>query len=136
VSTTQTFDHSKQYLTDGYYTVQGNTSHRTIRVKTVSADDKGNGVTQWLAYLNGPDNTGDYLTIGFVKGNEVVLFRKNQGKYLDIVAATKYVIKNVARLGEFGKNFAAKSGNCFKCNRVLTDPESIQAGQGPICRSK
>lgn len=132
----RTFDHSKQYVQDGYYTVQGNTSHRTIRLQTLKEADKGNGIIQWLAYLNGPDNTGDYLTIGFVRGNEVALFKKNVGKYADIVAATRYVIRNVDRLGEFGKNFAAKSGNCFKCNRVLTDPESIQSGQGPVCRSK
>jgi hypothetical protein len=134
-TTTVTYDNSKQYVADGYYSVQGNTSHRTIRLQTIK-DDKSNGVKQWLSYLNGPDNTGDYLTIGTVNGNEVKLFRKNEGKYTDIVAATKYVIRNVSRLGEFGKNYATRSGNCFRCNRLLTTPESVALGLGPICAAK
>jgi hypothetical protein len=133
--TTRTFDHSKQYVADGWYSVQGNTSHRTIRLQTVK-DDKSNGVKQWLAYLSGSDNTGDYTTIGFVNGNEVTLFNKNVGKYADIVAAARYVIKNVDRLGEFGKNYAVRSGNCFACNRLLTTPESVARGLGPVCAAK
>lgn len=126
------YDHSKQYIEDGWYSVQGNTSHRTIRLQTIKGD-KGNGVTQWLAYLNGPDNTGDYLTIGFVKGNEVVLFRKNEGKYSDIVAAARFLVKNGTKAHEYGKAYALKSGNCARCNRKLTVPLSITNGYGPTC---
>lgn len=133
VASTQ-YDHSTQVVVDGYYTVQGNTSHRTIRLTTIK--DKSDGVKQWLSYLNGPDNTGDYTSIGTVHGNEVKLFRKNEGKYTDIVAATRYVIKNINRLGEFGKNYATRSGNCYRCNRLLTTPESVALGLGPICAAK
>jgi hypothetical protein len=133
----RTYDHSKQYVADGWYTIVSpkTGAHRTIRLQTVKGD-KGNGVTQWLAYLNGPDNTGDYHTIGFVKGNEVVLFRKNEGKYKDIVAAAKVLIKYLDKTHEFGAQYAMRSKNCYRCNRVLTDPESIAASMGPICRTK
>lgn len=131
--TQRTYDHSTQVVTDGYYTVQGNTSHRTIRLTTVKDSD---GVKQWLAYLSGSDNVGDYTTVGFVHGNEVTLFAKNQGKFADIFAAARYVVKNVDRLGEFGKNYATRSGNCFRCNRLLTTPESVARGLGPTCASK
>lgn len=128
----RTYDHSVQCVADGWYTIQGNTSHRTIRLQTVK-DDKSDGVKQWLAYLNGPDNTGDYLTVGFVHGNEVTLFKKNEGKYLDIVAATRYLIKNGTKAPEYGKAYALRSGRCARCNKMLTVPLSITNGYGPKC---
>lgn len=127
----RTFDLSHQYVADGWYTIQGNTSHRTVRLQTVKED--GNTVKQWLAYLNGSDNTGDYLTIGFVIGNEVKLFKKNEGKYTDIVAAARYLIKNGTKAPEYGKNYALRSGRCARCNKMLTVPLSITNGYGPKC---
>jgi hypothetical protein len=130
-TTSRVYDHSKQYVADGWYTIQGNTSHRTVRLQTVKED--GNTVKQWLAYLNGSDNTGDYLTIGFVIGNEVKLFKKNEGKYTDIVAAARYLIKNGTKAPEYGKNYALRSGRCARCNKMLTVPLSITNGYGPKC---
>lgn len=36
----------------------------------------------------------------------------------------------------YGKAYAMRSGNCFRCNRFLTNPESIETGIGPECRKK
>jgi hypothetical protein len=129
----RTFDHSKQYVADGYYTVVGpKGGHRTLRITTI--DD--NGTKQWLAYLSGADNVGDYKSVGFVNGNEVSLFSKYLGQYADIMAAARFLVKNVDKLDECGRQYAIRSGKCYRCNRLLTTPESVARGLGPICASK
>jgi hypothetical protein len=129
----RTFDHSEQYVADGYYTVVGpKGGHRTLRITTI--DD--NGTKQWLAYLSGADNVGDYKSVGFVNGNEVSLFSKYLGQYADIMAAARFLVKNVDKLDECGRQYAIRSGKCYRCNRLLTTPESVARGLGPICASK
>jgi hypothetical protein len=133
IVTTRSYDHSKQYVADGYYTVVGpKGGHRTLRITTI--DD--NGTKQWLAYLSGADNVGDYKSIGFVNGNEVSLFSKYVGQYADIMAAARFLVKNVDKLDECGRQYAIRSGKCYRCNRLLTTPESVARGLGPICASK
>jgi hypothetical protein len=129
----RTYDHSKQYVADGYYTVVGpKGGHRTLRLQTI--DD--NGTKQWLAYLSGADNVGDYKSVGFVNGNEVSLFNKYAGQYADIMAAARFLVRNVDKLDECGRQYAINSGKCYRCNRLLTTPESVARGLGPICSSK
>ena len=128
------YDHTRQYVTDGWYTIVGpKGGHRTLRLTTI---EDGDSVKQWLAYLNGADNENSYLTVGTVHGNEVRLFRKNEGKYQDIVAAARFLIRNAANIGEYGRQYALRSGRCYVCNRKLTTPESIAAGIGPVCAAK
>lgn len=134
-TSTREYNHSAQVVTDGWYTIVGpKGGHRTLRLQTV--EEKSDGVKQWLAYLSGSDNEGDYLTIGFVHGNEVKLFRKHEGKYADIVAAARFLIKNADKIGEYGKQYALRSGKCYRCGRKLTTPESIANGIGPVCSQK
>lgn len=42
----------------------------------------------------------------------------------------------LARQVETGRFTIHPSGNCAHCGRKLTEPESIESGLGPICRSK
>lgn len=134
---TSNFDTSKQYVPDGWYTIVGKLGgHRTLRLQTVEPSEKypnQDGVKQWLAYLSGADNVGDYTTIGWLHGNAVILLPQNQGKFQDIVKATYALVKNVDKLGEFGKAYAVRSGKCYRCNRKLTTPKSIRDGIGPKC---
>jgi hypothetical protein len=126
-----------QAVADGWYTIVGpKGGHRTLRLTTISSDDKGNGVRQWLAYLNGSDNESSYKSIGTVDGTTVRLFNKNVGQYSDIVAAANFLVRNASKVGEFGRQYALRSGKCYVCNRKLTTPESIAVGIGPICQSK
>jgi hypothetical protein len=37
---------------------------------------------------------------------------------------------------EAGKAYALASGCCYICNRLLTTPESIADGIGPVCAAK
>jgi hypothetical protein len=133
------YDNSKQYVADGWYTIVGpQGGHRTLRLQTVESTEqfKNDGVKQWLSYLAGADNVGDYKTVGFVHGNEVTLLRKYEGRYNDIMAAARFLVRNAANIGEYGRQYALRSGKCYVCNRKLTTPESIAAGIGPVCASK
>lgn len=132
----RSYDHSKQVVQDGWYTIVGpKGGHRTLRLQTVE-DSKSDGVKQWLAYLSGADNVGDYKTVGFVHGNEVTLFRKYDGQYTDVVAAARFLVKNADKIGEYGKQYALRSGKCYRCGHKLTTPESVKEGLGPICAKK
>lgn len=121
-----------QVVTDGTYTIVGSSSHRTIKLQTVDESSP----RQWLSFLCGSDNEGDYKSVGFVTGSTVTLFNKYTGQYPDILAAAKYLVRNADRIGEFGKNYAVRSGKCWKCNRKLTTPESVTSGIGPVCAGK
>lgn len=48
------------------------------------------------------------------------------------------VLDAIAKAGEetAGKAYAAHLGNCYRCNRTLTDETSRALGIGPVCRDK
>lgn len=48
------------------------------------------------------------------------------------------VLDDIVRYGitEAHESFASQTGNCYVCNRTLTDPESVRLGIGPVCRSR
>lgn len=133
-STSSTQPIADEYVVaDGYYTIVGpKGGHRTLHIQTV---EDGN-IKQWLSYLCGQDNTGDYKSVGFVIGSTVTLFKKYAGQYSDIVAAARFLISHVDSLDEYGRQYAIRSGKCYRCNRMLTTPESVAQGLGPVCAGK
>lgn len=128
-STTPT---NTQVVADGTYTIVGpKGGHRTLRLQTMEDSTK-----QWLSYLSGSDNEGDYKSVGVVDGNAVNLFRKYIGQYQDILAAARFLVRNVDKLDEYGRQYAIRSGKCYRCNRTLTTPESVARGLGPHCATQ
>lgn len=119
-----------QVVLDGFYTIVGpKGGHRTLKIETIE-DGK---VRQWVSYLHGADNEGDYKSVGILDGANFSLFRKYTGQFADIVAATRFLVRNVDKLDEYGRQYAIRSGKCYVCNRRLTTPESVAAGIGPVC---
>lgn len=91
--------------------------------------------------LTGPDNTSSYTYAG-------ILIRKT-GEYRSTakskfqesapsVAGLKWVLGMSARgrLNEFPHVAVMHHNHCGKCNRVLTEPESVATGIGPICAAR
>lgn len=104
--------------------------HRTLVVKTQKPDAKFMPGVRLLSILEGPDNTSDYHSIGFVNTvGQVVLWRKNADSafYQWIAAALESPEKYSDRV-EF--SFEER---CRRCNRLLTTPESVASGIGPVC---
>jgi len=124
------------FLNEGFFTVIGpKGGHRTLKIQ----DTEDGSNRQWLSYLCGPVNTADYKSVGFIMpSGEVRLFRKYDGMYPDILAAARFLVKSARNgtVNELGKQYAAMSGNCWRCDRVLTTPESIERGIGPVCADK
>jgi hypothetical protein len=132
-------------LYNGIYTISSpRGGHKTFRIHRV-ARGKLEG-KRIVAILSGPENCTDYQGFGFVEADGAVrVWRKKQQPKPDgsVSAWVVYadMLKSLALHGEAGRYH--KMGyrlhvarNCLRCNRLLTTPESIRAGIGPICAGK
>lgn len=116
-------------LPEGYFTVVLEAGgHRTFRVREV----KGGKLSgrRIISYLAGSNNESDYVGFGFVNTSGVSVWKRFASEStlrdaLDILLGDHVA----AQLG-----YAMESGNCYRCGRLLTDPESITLGIGPVCR--
>ncbi len=119
----------------------------TFRVRAPKVDRDGAPVSKeaasvlFVSVLNGPDNTGSYAYIG------TVFRRDNTFKYSSKsrISADAKSVKGFAWLFEHvfkGEGKGANkveiyhSGNCGRCGRLLTTPESVTLGLGPECAAK
>lgn len=147
-------------IQNGIYSMQGPRGHKVVKVKTVQ---DGPLAGKRIVYvLTGPDNTFNYSGVAFLntvyenveeeyeeettdeQGARVVekkkrtvqrpkdvlkVWKAQQGTELHKVVAAWYRIVTV---GIEGYSWTHE-GYCIRCNRLLTTPESIAAGIGPIC---
>jgi hypothetical protein len=100
-------------------------NHRTFRIKSV----KGMEGKRVVSLLIGPDNTSDYLPIGFATESGVRIWRKYTAS---VYEKTLEVLNHIDRLPV--EVFFESC--CRRCNRALTTPESVQSGIGPECAKK
>lgn len=114
-------------------------NHRTFRIKAVMKGKlAGRRIIQ---LLTGPDNTSNYNGFGFVNDDGTIsVWKKFVG---DTVGGLKdvTVYEQLADIVQHADWFAQERGlryqfsvRCRRCNRELTDPESIECGIGPVCR--
>ncbi len=109
-------------------TVRG--THRTFRIKTQKEDARFAPNERILSLLVGPDNTSDYLQIGFVKDDgHVILWRKYRTEQYERLVR---VLQDPNHYRALGCVYHYE-GHCRRCNRVLTTPESVRSGIGPVC---
>lgn len=120
---------------NGELTVTSNKTgeHRTYLIKTI--ETKEGKSARMVGMLSGPDNRNDYVFFGFVNVSQegkawVYVFKNKLGKYIE----HGKMLGNIESLLEQGKVEVAFSVKCRKCNRLLTDPTSIDLGIGPVCR--
>lgn len=83
--------------------------------------------------LTGPDNTNDYTYIGVI--NRQGAYRPNTQRINTNAYAVFDWFYTRLRDGKPTPNCECfHEGRCGKCGRVLTVPESIESGLGPICK--
>lgn len=122
-------------IADGYYTVSfGDGTHMTLRLRPHWDEREAARGAQVAAYLNGPDNGSDYAKFAFLSGRRAQVWRKFDPNGRP--ARALRILLGMPDPGDAGRAYAAASGNCWRCGKLLTDPVSIQTGLGPICRSK
>ena len=121
---------------DGFYTVVSDDKHFTYRVHTQPKDADFAPGKQVIGFLRGGDNTRDYTGFAFIVNGRLSVWKRFQtGKYGAIETA-RFLVEHQESQELAGKMYAMESGNCYRCNRLLTDPVSIKLGIGPTCRNK
>lgn len=116
----------------------GHVGHQTYRVRRVEFEDPACRVYYFAYLLTGPDNTSDYSYICKVDSKTGDL--KATGKSRTHVEKTRVwkVLEGALRLIWYELDAEgveiAHAGKCGRCGRLLTDPDSIEAGIGPVCR--
>ena len=128
-------------LRPGWYTVVlPDNGHVTLRLRETKPETLAQfrmpEGTLDVAFLKGSDNTGDYQKFAWAKGGrDAVLFRdyKNADAFKRQRQALE-VLMGAHDLVALGKAYAMESNRCYVCNRLLTTPQSISEGIGPICK--
>jgi hypothetical protein len=100
-------------------------------------------VTYFLNLLRGPDNTADFTYMGVVRNNPPRFFwTAASGKVSREAPAYKallWMLDAMAheRQGVLGRTLEIwHEGRCGCCGKLLTVPESIASGLGPVCEAR
>lgn len=140
---------------NGFWTISSSRSgeHRTFRIRTLSKDSKFAPGERTIGLLTGPDNTSAYKDFGFVTTDGINVWRRfqkggqeaNGGAYCNgrmsafefyARVAWGLLVENDASPFRAAGYSVEGHGTCVKCGRMLTTPESIELGIGPVCASK
>lgn len=123
---------------NGYYTlVLEDKTHVTLRLRSAivreGSDLKLPDGAQVASYLMGPMNESDYQRFAWILGDQVKVWKRfrEDSRISDAIHA---LISG--DFESYGMAYALESGNCWRCGRLLTVPESIERGIGPDCASK
>lgn len=117
----------------GYYTVEDDKGHVTFRVEAPRRMKDLEEGTLIISRLTGPDNTKDYTGVAFLTPKGRVNVWQKSRNDARLIAALEVLVRDPKAAG---KAYALESKNCYRCNRPLTTPESIESGLGPICAGK
>lgn len=118
---------------DGRYTVIWENHYKTMRVQTQDEFATFMPGKVVLKYLSGSNNDHDYTSFAHVdEHGNVRVWKKFQDR-ADLREAVKVLMGDPKAAS---KAYAAESGQCGRCGRTLTTPESLSAGIGPECASK
>lgn len=125
----------------GTFTVVMGAERRTLRIKKHWQAEEAAKGTLVGYFLSGSDNESDYTGFCFISPRgKITLWNrfKNAGVgsgNATIVAAITFLTQQGDYEGA-GLAYAMESGNCYRCNRLLTVPASINRGLGPECAKK
>jgi hypothetical protein len=117
---------------------------KTFRVeRAADADKPSDAFQRWfVSLLVGPENTTDYRYLGLVFQTHTkgLAFKvKNQGGFVEACQSISWLLRKLESNDQASFDAQAEfwhAGYCSRCGRLLTDPESIACGLGPVCREK
>lgn len=98
------------------------------------------GARYFVNLLTGADNTSDYTYIGMLNQESGDVFPTRASRFTvgcTPMRVAKWAIRQVFLSKELPEGYAIQhAGRCGRCGRMLTTPESIATGLGPICVEK
>jgi len=113
------------------FTVENSMTGNRFTFKVKRCDEPGKEL-YFVSVLSGPDNESAYRYIGAIFGSE---FRRTKRSRVSQEApsfkAFAWFNRNLANLPDFVNVY--HHSHCGRCGRLLTVPESIEAGLGPEC---
>lgn len=126
---------------NGRYTIESTKTgeHRTFWIRTQAADAKFAPGKRIVSLLSGSENDDPDSYTGFAfideQGIHVWTSKRGSGKLFEQYAETLWPLALDGAFSpwvERGYRLHLE-GRCLRCNRVLTTPESVRMGIGPIC---
>ena len=142
--TTMTSDLIAAFLTSGRATGTLKSlksgSHFTFKISANRNDEH----MFFVSLLTGSDNEHDYSYLGLLLRHPergTLSFRVTgkscAGNDAASVRGFRWMLAKLNRGEELSpQGEFHHEGRCGRCNRVLTEPESIETGLGPVCREK
>jgi hypothetical protein len=111
----------------------------TYRVQKPASNARS--TIRFCALLSGPDNTTDYRYFGFItmeNGGWKYIHGKPgkacASRASDSVRAFTYTLGNLIEKNQIPEGVEIwHEGQCGRCGRTLTRPDSIESGFGPEC---
>lgn len=90
----------------------------------------------FVSVLTGPDNTSSYTYLGCLSNGRFINDRHLRiGAEAPSRRGFAWFWRNLNG-GDLSKVEVWHEGRCGRCGRVLTVPESIQTGLGPVCAGR
>ncbi|MAE81279.1 MAG: hypothetical protein CMB80_00995 [Flammeovirgaceae bacterium] len=124
-------------LHNGTYTITSPTgAHRTFKIATARKGNlEGNRI---LSLMVGRDNENDYMGFAFVNDDGVAMWSKFRQEFYEKCAKMVWSMGTLGNESPYVKAGVTMeaSKRCMKCNRKLTNPESLELGIGPECASR
>lgn len=134
VTDTPKVEYAEAVINKGFFTVQvEGEKHRTFRFKT---NRKGQTL---IGLLVGQNNVTDYAWFGFVDGTTLRFWKSARYQQMPFRLPISHEVAMecfnaiLGNVDEAGKRYATEYKNCSRCGAVLTTPESIALGLGPVC---
>jgi hypothetical protein len=125
---------------NGHYTIKSSKTgdHRTFKIHTQCDKAEFAPGQRIVSLLTGSENDADssYTGFAFIDDQGIHVWAKKRGEglwevYADMLwtlsldgANSRWAQKGFTIMGE---------GRCLRCNRLLTTPDSIASGIGPVC---
>ena len=101
-----------------------------------TAEERAEAEICFVSVLTGPENTSHYTYIGTLirKTGRFVTTKGSRLPSSDVrVMGFSWLTRNVDRLSKFENVEIRHHNHCGRCNRLLTVPESVDTGLGPVC---
>jgi hypothetical protein len=97
---------------------------------------KGKNAPHFVSFLNGNDNTINYTFLGTIFDEKTYRYSRKSSVSLNSNVNKTFNWLFVTLINNKKDNFSKiefyHEGNCGRCNRKLTTPESIKTGIGPV----
>jgi len=126
---------------NSHFTLRSERTRDRITFRVRKADKRTDDENErwFVSYLMGPNNERNYVYVGMVFANpngisyRFTRTRKSPGTDTKQFKAFRYLFERIEDGASPDSLEFWHEGRCGRCSRLLTTPESVESGIGPIC---